>query len=644
MPRRNSGQISGSKSAVSTTTASGVFDTFDNYNYRRRSSWPLVPKVISASNTSGTILENTFYTVSVSGEGFIANETLYWQIINGTTTGSDFSSSTSGSFTYTAGGTQSGSFSYSTTFIGNPSKTSRTFTIQIARNNFPTSGGQIIFTSSTATIIAPSLSQITWTTGTINENSASSNLRFALSNCGSYQSQTFTVTYSGTASTTSGVDFTSISTTRSQQPGTLTDVTYTTVSDLLTEGTETLTASISFGGFASWGSATLNITDSSLTPSITITPSTTNVTEGNNVVFTISDSNSGTGTLYWTITTAGGVSAADFVQGLSGSFSLSSGSGSITITPVGGDGTESETFTLQVRRDSTGGSILQTSSTITITDSAASDLYTFTNVTFSAGTTGTAGPTLAQVQAAMTGTPAPSNWNTNAAYLSVTSGIILWTAPSTATYRITANGASGNPASTTNRGATIRGDFSLTSGQKLRLLVGQIGTGTNGGGGGSYVIKETGSTTADIFVIAGGGGGKSGGAGGTATTANSSGTVSNGNGGNAFAGSWNGPAGGGFFTSGTVSSSTPRGNVGSGFLQGGAGGAATPPGSGGFGGGGSAGADGAAGGGAGGGYSGGSGGPDGSSGEGAGSYPNGTNQSNTANNWSGGGSIVIEKL
>lgn len=643
MPRRNSGQIRGAKSSVSTTVASGVFDTFDAYNYRRRSNWPLVPKVTSASNTSGTIFENTFYTVSVSGEGFTANETLYWQIINGTTTGSDFLSSTSGSFTYTSS-TQSGSFSYSTTFIGNPSKTSRTFTVQIARNNFPTSGGQIIFTSSTATIVTPTLSQITWTTGTINESSASSNLRFALNNCGSNQNQTFTVTYSGSASTTNGVDFVSVPTTRIQAPGTLTDVTYTTVSDLLTEGTETLTASISFGGFASWGSATLNITDSSLSPSITISPSTTNVTEGNNVVFTISDSNSGTGTLYWTITTAGGASAADFSQGLSGSFSLTSGSGSITISPVANDGTENETFTLQVRRDSTSGTILQTSSTITITDAVTSDLYTFTNVTFSAGTTGTAGPTLAQVQAAMTGTPTPSAWNTNAAYLSVTSGIILWTVPTTATYRITANGASGSPASGTNGGASIRGDFSLTSGQKLRLLVGQVGTGVNGGGGGSYVIKETGSTAADIFVIAGGGGGKTGGAAGQAGNANSSGTVSNGNGGNAQNTSWNGPAGGGFFTSGTVATSTPRGNVGSGFLQGGAGGTATPPGSGGFGGGGSAGADSAAGGGAGGGYSGGSGSPDGGSGQGAGSYPNGTNQVNTANGWSGGGRIIIEKL
>ena len=77
MPRRNSGRISGAKSSVSTSVASGVFDTFDVYNYRRRSNWPLVPKVTSASNTSGTIFENTLYTVSVSGEGFTANGLIY---------------------------------------------------------------------------------------------------------------------------------------------------------------------------------------------------------------------------------------------------------------------------------------------------------------------------------------------------------------------------------------------------------------------------------------------------------------------------------------------------------------------------------------------------------------------------------------
>jgi len=376
----------------------------------------------------------------------------------------------------------------------------------------------------------------------------------------------------------------------------------------------------------------------------TISPSTTNVTEGTNVTFTISETqNNVSGTFYWTINTSGGVSAADFSQGLSGSFTMTAGSGSVVISPVANDGAESETFTFEVRRDSTSGDILATSVTITITDATISELYSFTNVTFGAGASGATKPTLANVQSAMTGTPTPSDWNTNASYLSVTNGIILWTVPATATYRITANGASGNPASTTNRGASIRGDFSLTQGEKLRIIVGQSPT-TNGGGGGSFVIKETGSTNSDIYVIAGGGGGKSGGSAGQSGNSNANSTVSNGNGGTAINTSYNGPAGGGFFTNGTVSTGSPRGNVGVAFLNGGDGGAATGGGAGGFGGGGSGGADTIAGGGGGGGYSGGSGSPDNTSGVGAGSYPNGTNQSNTGNSRSGAGQVIIEKL
>jgi hypothetical protein len=279
----------------------------------------------------------------------------------------------------------------------------------------------------------------------------------------------------------------------------------------------------------------------------------------------------------------------------------------------------------------------------TAAGAVAAGLYEFTSVTFNSNVTGPTGPTTTQAINVMSGTPTPSAWNSNTSFFTTSNGIMLWTVPKTGTYRITAAGASGQTASSTNRGALIRGDFELEQGAKLRIVVGQSPTGT-GGGGGSFVVKETGSTNSDIYVIAGGGGGKTSGSGGTATTSNANGTVSNGNGGTAVNTSYNGPAGGGFFTSGTVSTGSPRGNVGSGFLQGVLGGAAAGGGSGGFGGGGSGGADSAAGGGGGGGYSGGSGSSDGSGGQGAGSYPNGANQSNTGNSNSGAGFVSIELL
>jgi hypothetical protein len=270
-----------------------------------------------------------------------------------------------------------------------------------------------------------------------------------------------------------------------------------------------------------------------------------------------------------------------------------------------------------------------------------SELYAFTTATFNTGgLNGITGPNITQARSALTG-PEVATWSTNTSFFNmVTTGIQLWTVPATASYRITAAGAS---SASGGLGANIQGTFSLTQGQIIQILVGQQGI-QNGGGGGSYVVKNGASTTADIYLIAGGGGGKTGGSGGTATTSNSTGTVSNGNGGNANNTAYNGAAGGGFLTSGTVSTGTPTGNVGSGFLQGGLGAATAGGGSGGFGGGGSAGVDSQAGGGGGGGYSGGDGTADSTSGKGAGSFPNGTNQSNTANAQSGSGFVTITKL
>lgn len=265
------------------------------------------------------------------------------------------------------------------------------------------------------------------------------------------------------------------------------------------------------------------------------------------------------------------------------------------------------------------------------------ELYSFTTFTFTTGgANGRLGPSYSSLVAAYSS----ASWASNTAFFNATNGVQLWTVPATGTYRIQAAGAQGGGGG--GLGARIRGDFTLTEGQKLRIVVGQAGGGTAGGGG-SYVVNETGNTNAAIYVIAGGGGGKGGASGGTNSTSNANGSVNNGNGGIADNSSWNGPTGGGFFTSGQVSAGGPRGNPGDGFLQGSAGGPGGN-GEGGFGGGGSGGADSIAGGGGGGGYSGGSGGPDGSTGQGAGSYPNGANQLNEAAVHSGNGFVTITKL
>jgi hypothetical protein len=127
-------------------------------------------------------------------------------------------------------------------------------------------------------------------------------------------------------------------------------------------------------------------------PDITITPSTTSITEGNAVTFTILDSNLNTITLYWTINTSGGMSSSDFGGiTLSGSVNLTNGSGSLSFTPIADGSTENETFTLEIRSGSISGQVLKTSSTITVVD--ASGGWTSDIVT-SNGTSSASGPGL----------------------------------------------------------------------------------------------------------------------------------------------------------------------------------------------------------------------------------------------------------
>jgi hypothetical protein len=294
---------------------------------------------------------------------------------------------------------------------------------------------------------------------------------------------------------------------------------------------------------------------------------------------------------------------------------------------------------------------------------APAALYVFTSFTFTnAGIAGRLGPTLSNCLSSYNTTTFP--WLNDTAFFNVaTQGIQLWTVPETGTYRIAASGARGGRGwnDQWGRGAIIQGDFELTVGQKLRIMVGQQGVSggssscgnPGGGGGGTFIIKETGSTTSDILVIAGGGGGGS-------TRLYSQASVdatssNNGNKGDGTAGGAGGTGGnggstgtgcvaGGFGAGGFVG----NGTNGTSFVNGGFGGSNGVHG--GFGGGGSTGQYC---GGGGGGYSGGGGGglvtcscADLSAGGGGGSYNNGSNQSALvgASGSTGHGQVVITKL
>jgi hypothetical protein len=123
--------------------------------------------------------------------------------------------------------------------------------------------------------------------------------------------------------------------------------------------------------------------------------------------------------------------------------------------------------------------------------------------------TGKTGPSQGQCDTEYSGT-------TLQGLVTVTGGIQNWTVPSTGTYTIKACGArGGNQTYDTGyaggKGACIQGDFSLTGGEIVFLLVGQRGENTRqqvdnaapGGGGGTFVYTNISAT---YPLIAAGGG------------------------------------------------------------------------------------------------------------------------------------------
>jgi hypothetical protein len=256
---------------------------------------------------------------------------------------------------------------------------------------------------------------------------------------------------------------------------------------------------------------------------------------------------------------------------------------------------------------------------------------------------------------------------------SSTGSIVTYTVPATGVYEINAFGAEGGVnsgiggARSAGLGADASGQFSLTAGETLRILVGGQGgngsgvDGGGGGGGGSFValagVPAQGSpgnaagcseirvtVCADTLLVAAGGGGGAGtlfgGVGGQTGSSGASANIAGSDGalfgGGAGAGAMGGGGGGGYIHDGfggdpdnACDEGNGSGCGGTAFLNGGTAGAGgvnsifgitiSTGGNGGFGGGGGAGGAGAGGGG--GGYSGGGGGDQGSGG-GGGSYIN----------------------
>jgi hypothetical protein len=287
-------------------------------------------------------------------------------------------------------------------------------------------------------------------------------------------------------------------------------------------------------------------------------------------------------------------------------------------------------------------------------------LYSFTNAIFTpGGTTGRDGPSLSTARSGLTGTGV-DGWKNDTSFFNTTNGIQFWTVPATGTYSIEAWGAQGGGGGYNGGfGARMKGDFTLTQGEIIRILVGQTGGNSyGGGGGGTFVIRTPYNTTQSILIIAGGGNTTSPWSSTTAhapTSPNGTNSSSGGAGGTDGGGGQGGnnmPGGAGFSGNGG-SSSCGGTEVPQSFINGGRGGI-TCNSIGGFGGG--SGTDGCCQGasGPGGGYSGGGAGNSSSVWGGAGgSFNSGANQSNDAGSTgsatlaygtTGGGRVIITRL
>ncbi|MDI1355684.1 MAG: T9SS type A sorting domain-containing protein [bacterium] len=285
--------------------------------------------------------------------------------------------------------------------------------------------------------------------------------------------------------------------------------------------------------------------------------------------------------------------------------------------------------------------------------------YTFT----SAGATGSVGPTQIQLNSAYLST------NLSGAVVASTTGIQTWTVPNTSNYLIDIMGSAGGECTSYSKfggsAARMQGEFNLTAGTVVQILIGQKGEngcGCAGGGGGTYVVAN-----GTLLIAAGGGGGcssdQNGVNGATVTTgtqdfpAVSLGGSAGTGGQSCQSGSYNAGGGGGFLIglTGNGQDGSSGGGGGKSFLNGGTGGfsfAASGSPAGGFGGGGG-GRTCTVGGGGAGGYSGGAGGQhlaqcanNGSrtGGGGGGSYNTGANQVNTPGYNTSAGRAVISGL
>jgi hypothetical protein len=386
---------------------------------------PPVVTPVSATVTPSTLTpsEGATVTFTIAGTN-TANGTYYYTIeqASGETAiaTSDFSSgSLSGSFTITA---NSGSFNL--TIVKDLfTEGTELFSIAVRSTSIT---GPIIGASDEITITDTSITPaFTVTPASIGEGSAGS---FTVANVGPDGTYFWTVLNSTSVnadfSATSG-SFTVSGSTGGIENGTG-SFSVTPIKDLSTEGAETFQVQVRSGstsGTIIITSASVSITDVSLTP--TVTPAAGSVNEGASLSFTAANLGPN-GTYFWSInhsTTA----AADF-SAENGSFTIAgggaqdNGTGTFSVTTLNDYVTEgAQTFTVSVRTGSVSGTVLATSSSVTVNDTSTTVSASGAPTSFNEGASTT-------ITASATGFPNDTyfwtvlNGTTTAADFTATSG------------------------------------------------------------------------------------------------------------------------------------------------------------------------------------------------------------------------------
>jgi hypothetical protein len=361
----------GTTSEASIDEANGVWGIDQQYLYKLEESWPISASVY---NYPTEVNEGETITFNLTLNGY--PDGTYYYTLQGSVSTADLSpASLSGSFVVT---NSVGSFSL--TLVEDAlTEGTETFVVSIRTTSI---SGQIIAVTDTITVLDTSSQlsgTVTASTTSINEGQS---VTFDVS-----VSDNFTGTLYFSTNTVSGTitasDFTTALTGSFSLVDGVGSFTRTLANDFTTEGTESFSISVRSGSVAGAVIATsqaVSVSDTSPQLVATITPNKTSMTESDTVTFSVSVTQNFSGTLYYSIASVTGtVNQSDFSTTIPGSFTVTNGSGSIPLTTIPGYTTEgSESFTLSVRTTSTSGTIIGTSSAITITDSSPNLTGTFT--------------------------------------------------------------------------------------------------------------------------------------------------------------------------------------------------------------------------------------------------------------------------